>query len=311
MTDATIHGGPRDWLATALAPLFWGTMPALAMLAAAPGHPLLTATVRSLGAGLAFLLLARAMPPRAWYGRILVLGVVNIALTFALFFVSAARLPGGITTTLMAFAPFWAALLSWPLLSQRPRPVQLLLILVGVAGVFLLVGASASLLDPVGIAAGAGAASCMGCGIVLIKKWGRPAPLQAFTCWQLLTGGLILAVLTLVWEDMPATIAPLGVAAYLYLALACTALAYALWFRGIERIGPQRTSMLLLLVPLVAISIDTLCFGKRLSALQGVGAALVLACLYLDVRLGLKAATRQPAATALRAPAIAAGKGVQ
>lgn len=308
MSDATIHSGRRDWLTTALAPLFWGTMPAFAMLASAPGHPLLTATVRSLGAGLAFLLLSRDMPPRAWYGRILVLGVVNIALTFALFFVSAARLPGGITTTLMAFAPFWAALLSWPLLAQRPRPTQLLLILVGVAGVFLLVGASASSLDPIGIAAGAGAASCMGCGIVLVKKWGRPAPIQAFTCWQLLTGGLILAALTLGWEDMPATIAPVGVAAYLYLALACTALAYALWFRGIERIGPQRTSMLLLLVPVVAMSIDTVFFDRRLSALQGVGAALVLACLYLDVSLGLKAATRQNAATATRNPAITAAK---
>lgn len=278
----------REWLVTACAPILWGTMPAVAAEALSPGHPFLIATVRSLGAGLAFLCLSREIPPRDWNGRILALGLINIALTFGLFFVSASRLPGGVIAILMSFSPFWAALFSWPLLDQRPNMNQLVLILFGIAGVSLLVGASASHLDPIGVIAGVGASSCMGCGIVLVKKWGRPAPLLAFTSWQLMAGGILLLLLTLFVEELPQHISLVGIGALSYLALGCTALAYMLWFRGIETIGPQRTAMLLLLVPLVALSIDAAFFGRQLTAFQSVGALMILACLYLDAARGIK-----------------------
>jgi len=281
----------RDWLVTACAPILWGTMPAVATEALAPGHALLIATVRSIGAGLVFALLAPRLPPRAWHSRILALGTINIALTFALFFVSASRLPGGIISILMAFSPFWAVLFSWPLLNQRPQPIQLLLILLGVAGVSLLVGASNAALDVPGIVAGVAASGCMGCGIVLVKKWGRPAPIFAFTSWQLMVGGVLLTALMLWGEGLPDSLTWTGAGALSYLALACTALAYALWFRGIETIGPQRTAMLLLLVPLVALAIDVLLFGKRLTWLQSVGALLILVCLYFDGRRSLRQAS--------------------
>ena len=54
----------RDWFITALAPVLWGTMPAAAAEAFAPGHPLLIGAVRSLGAGLGLLIAFRQLPPR-------------------------------------------------------------------------------------------------------------------------------------------------------------------------------------------------------------------------------------------------------
>lgn len=164
-------------LIAVLASVLWGTMPAVATPAVGPDHPLLIAAVRSLGGGLALLLLFRQLPPRDWYGRVLTLGTVNIGLVFSLFFVSAARLPGGIIAILMALSPFWTALIAWPLLGERPRVARLLLIALGVSGVALLVKASAFRLDAIGILAGVVAAASMGGGVVLIKKWGRPASL--------------------------------------------------------------------------------------------------------------------------------------
>lgn len=272
----------RDWFATALAPVLWGTMPSVATEALAPGHPLLIATTRSLVAGLGILLVCRQFPPKAWHLRILVLGTINIALTFGLFFVSASRVPGGIIAILMALSPFWAALWSWPLLGQRLRPARLLLIASGVAGIVLLAGASAVRLDAVGIIAGLGASSCMGCGIVLFKKWGRPASLVVFTGWQLLVGGILLAIFTLAAEGLPESLTFKGAAGLAYLVLASTVLAYVLWFRGIERLGAQPTSMLLLLVPVVALLIDAFLLGKLLTLLQGVGVLIVFACLSLE-----------------------------
>ncbi|MFL6622533.1 MAG: DMT family transporter [Sulfurifustis sp.] len=272
----------QDYLAAMFAPLMWGTMPAVATELIGPGHPFLIATVRSLGGGVALMLLFRRLPPPAWYGRVLVLGTVNIALVFALFFVSASRVPGGIIAILMALSPFWATLIGWPLLGERPQPTRLVLIAFGVIGVSLLVHASAFRLDATGILAGIAASASMGGGIVLIKKWGRPVPYLVFTGWQLLAGGILLAPLMLWVEGVPSSFSAPGVAGLLYLLVAATVLAYPAWFHGIERVGAQRTSMLLLLVPVVALLIDVTLLGKPMTLIQGLGALVIFTCLSLD-----------------------------
>lgn len=272
----------QDYLAAAFAPLMWGTMPAVASELIGPGHPFLIATVRSLGGGVALMLLFRQLPPRAWYGRVLVLGTVNIAFLFALFFISASRVPGGITAILMALSPFWATLIGWPLLGERPQPMRLVLIALGIVGVSLLVHASAFRLDAIGLLAGVAASASMGSGVVLIKKWGRPAPYLVFTGWQLLAGGILLAPLMLSLEGIPSTWSGQGVGGLLYLLVAATVLAYPAWFHGIERVGAQRTSMLLLLVPVVALMIDVAVLGKPITLLQTVGALVIFICLSLD-----------------------------
>jgi probable blue pigment (indigoidine) exporter len=257
-------------------------MPSVASQAITPGHPLLIATTRSLCGGLLILLVFRRLPPRTWYWRILTLGTVNIALVFALFFISAARVQGGIIAVLMSLSPFWAALVGWPLLGERPQTRRFVLIGVGIIGISLLVKASASSLDPVGVIAGIAASCCMGCGVVLVKKWDRPAPLLVFAGWQLLVGGLLLTGLTLATEGLPPPLTGSDVAGLTYLVLIATVMAYPAWFSGIERIGAQRTAMLLLLVPVVAFVIDVSLLGKPLTVLQVVGVLIVFACLVLD-----------------------------
>ncbi|MFL6713081.1 MAG: EamA family transporter, partial [Sulfurifustis sp.] len=151
-----------------------------------------------------------------------------------------------------------------------------------VIGVSLLVHASAFRLDAIGILAGIVASASMGGGVVLIKKWGRPAPYLVFTGWQLLAGGMLLAPLMLYIESMPSTLSAPSAAGLLYLLVAATVLAYPAWFHGIERVGAQRTSMLLLLVPVVALLIDVALLGKPMTLLQGAGALIIFTCLSLD-----------------------------
>jgi probable blue pigment (indigoidine) exporter len=271
-----------DFLTAALAPVLWGTMPAVATETIVPGHPLLIATVRSLGGGLVIMLAFRQLPPRSWHLKILILGMVNVGIVFSLFFISALRVQGGIVAILMALTSFWATLIGWPLLRERPQILRLVLIAFGVAGVALLVKAAAGRVDPIGIAAGIGASASMGCGVVLIKKWGRPASVVVFTGWQLVVGGVMVLGLTLMLEGLPARVTGQTVGGLTYLALVTTVLAYPAWFRGIERVGAQRTAMMVLLVPVVALLIDTALLGKPLTALQGVGVLIIFACLSLD-----------------------------
>ncbi len=282
----------KDWLRTAVAPMLWGTMPIAASAALPSGHSMLIAAVRSLGAGLCIVLLIRKMPPPVWHLRTLMLAFINVALTFALFFISAARTGGGMTTLLMALSPFWTTLLAWPLLREKIRPIQIALIILGVTGVFLLVRASPIRIELIGMLAGIGASICMGSSITLLKKWGKPPSLFVFMGWQLLAGGVLLVICALALEEFPQTLTATNTAALLYLVLACTIIAYGLWFQGIDRLGAQPASLLLLLVPVVGLIVDVLIQKLTIAPLQWLGTFLIMVSLFIDCSVRIRSSSR-------------------
>jgi uncharacterized membrane protein len=116
----------------------------------------------------------------------------------------------------------------------------------------------------------------MGVGVVLTKRWGRPVSLLTMTGWQLTAGGLLLLPTALLAEGLPPTVSTENVAGYAYLSLVGGALAYWLWFRGVERLPAASVSLLGLLSPLVAAVVGWAVLGQRLSPLQLVGMAVAL-----------------------------------
>src|ERR1700754_1173165 len=103
----------------ALGPMSWGTTYFVTTHYLPPERPLLAGLLRALPAGLLLLALARELPHGRWIGRAAVLGVLNIGLFFALLFLAAERLPGGVAATVGAIQPLLVALLAGPLLGER------------------------------------------------------------------------------------------------------------------------------------------------------------------------------------------------
>ncbi len=131
--------------------------------------------------------------------------------------------------------------------------------------------------DTVGVAAAFGGALSMAGGIVLGRKWGRPAGLLAVTGWQLLAGAALLTPVAIASEGLPDHLSGRNLAGYAYLSVVGTAFAYVLWFRGVQTLPSVRLSMFGLLSPLVAATIGWIALGQRLGALQLAGFAVVLA----------------------------------
>ena len=263
-------------LLTALAPIVWGSTYLVTVSMLPPSLPLTAAVLRALPAGLLLLLVVRRLPRGSWWWKALVLGGLNIGVFFALLFIAAYRLPGGVAATVGAVQPLIVAGLATWVLKDRLSLKVVLSGVTGAAGVALLVLSSQARLDAVGVLAALGGAVSMAAGVVLAKKWGKAEKPLTMTAWQLLAGGLLLIPLMLVVEGPTPALSATNLGGYLYLSIIGTAVAYVLWFRGIQRLPVTAPSFLGLLSPVVAALLGWLVLGEQLSLLQGVGGLLVL-----------------------------------
>ncbi|GAA2895249.1 ABC transporter permease [Actinoplanes cyaneus] len=282
----------RVLLVTALTPAVWGTTYAVTTEFLPPGRPLLSGVLRALPAGLLLLAATRRLPHGAWWWKSAVLGALNIGFFFALLFASAYRLPGGMAAVLGAVQPLLVAGLSTLLLTERASLRTVLAGLIGAVGVALAVLTAAARLDPIGILAGLAGAASMAVGLVLTKRWGRPGvSLLTATGWQLTAGGLVLIPIMLLGEGLPASLSGRNLIGYGYLSLIGTAVAYTLWFRGLERLPAARVSLLSLLSPVTATALGWAALGQSLTAVQVSGMVLAFGAVLLG-----QSSTRRPGA---------------
>lgn len=265
-------------LSAAIATILWG-FTYIITTTMLPHNPLFIAAVRALGGALPLLLLAREIPPRAWWGRIVVLGTLNSGLFFGLLFVAAIRLPGGVAATFQALGPLFMVLLAWPMLGAIPARAKVAAVLVGAVGVAMVVLKSNATIDLIGLAAALGSALSVALGGILVHKWGRPRSLLGFTAWQLLVAGVELSLVTAIVGDIPATLSPLNLLGFTVIALFVTALAFALWFRAIEGAGAAHVAPFFLLTPITAFVLDAIFRGFVPNPVQIAGVALVIGSL--------------------------------
>ncbi|MCV2879304.1 EamA family transporter [Sedimentimonas flavescens] len=291
-----------DILVTALAPAVWGSTYLVTTEALPAGYPITLAALRALPAGLLLLALTRSLPPRAWLGRVFLLGSLNFTVFWSLLFVAAYRLPGGVAATLGSLQAMLVILMARGWLGTPIRAGAVVAAATGVLGVALLLLGPEAALDPVGVAAGLGGAASMAAGTVLSRKWQPSVSPLSFTGWQLTAGGLILLPLALIFEPSMPALSGLNLAGLIWLSLIGAAATYAIWFRGVARLEPGAVSMLGMLSPVTAVILGWFWLGQGLSFPQIGGAAVVL----LSVWAGQRANRPRTSAPLRRAVVIRA-----
>lgn len=273
---------------TALAPAIWGSTYVATTELLPAGYPLHVAMLRALPAGLLLLLVVRTLPHGHWWWRVTVLGALNFTFFWAMLFVSAYRLPGGVAATVGAVQPLIVIGLARVVMGRRITAAAVLAALAGLVGVALLVLTPRAALDPIGIAAGLAGALSMAAGTVLSRHWQPDVPALTFTAWQLTAGGLLLVPLAFMVEPSLPTLTGLNLLGFLWLGLVGGALTYIIWFRGVARLEPAAVASLGFLSPLVATLLGWLLLGQSLSPLQVVGFVTVLASVWMAQRASAK-----------------------
>jgi len=281
-----------DALLAASAPAIWGSTYIVTTELLPEGYPLTLAMLRALPAGLILLALVRRLPPRNFLGQIFILGALNFTIFWALLFVAAYRLPGGVAATLGAIQPLTVLFLSYLLLGTRLIWQGIVAAIAGLVGVSLLILGPDTQLDPVGVAAALGGAVSMAAGVVLTRRWQPPVSPLVFTAWQLTAGGLLLLPLALMIEPTFPLPTPENLLGLAWLGLIGAALTYFFWFRGIARLGPATITAFGFLSPLTAVLLGWAILGQSLTLLQFLGALIVLNSVWLGARAGRMATNR-------------------
>jgi probable blue pigment (indigoidine) exporter len=276
-------------LQTAIGPVLWGTNYWIATQLLPADRPLLAASARALPAGALLLLIAaRQLPPPGWRLRIATLAVLNVGLFFVLLFIAAERLPGGVAAAAGAVGPLVVLVLGWPALGLRPTWTGVMTGALGVLGVAALVLGPAASLDAIGVAAAIGCACSMATATVLGRRWGKPPlTLVSVTAWQLMIGGLLVAPFMFAVEGVPPLPTARNIAGFALMGLFGTAVAHALWIRGVSALPASSMQFLALLSPAAATAIGWATLGQSLSSVQLAGAVLVIVAVVAGQRVGI------------------------
>lgn len=274
-----------DLLLTALAPAIWGSTYIVTTQMLPAGYPMTVAMLRALPAGLLLLLFVRQLPQGIWWLRVFILGALNFSFFWAMLFVAAYRLPGGVAATVGAVQPLIVVFLARMVLGTRLRIVAVAAALAGIVGVALLVLKPDSALDQTGIIAALAGAFSMAAGTVLSRYWQPPVSPLTFTAWQLTAGGLLLVPVAFSLEPALPVLTLINWLGLIYLGLIGGAVTYLLWFRGLARLESSVAASLGFLSPLTAVILGWGLLGQQLNLLQITGMAIVLFSVWLGQRV--------------------------
>lgn len=213
---------------------------------------------------------------KLWAGFVF-MGLFNNLLPFLLFVQAQRTLDAGMTATLNATTPLFAALLAHAF-TQDERLKTRVVVAIGIAavGVWVLTGAPSLAGDAVyAIWMPLLAAVFYGCAAVFAKRMGKVQPEVAAT--GMLTCSTIMSLLLVTvmgdWQTIELSMTP--VLAVLGLGLASTSLAYLLYFKIINSAGATALSLVTVLIPLSATALGVLFLDDPLSASALAGMACI------------------------------------
>ncbi len=276
----------RDVAELGLLGALWGASFLFMRLGAVEFGPLALVFVRVAGAALLLLPLllvkGQGAALRLHWRPIAVVGLINSALPFGLYMVAALVLGAGLMAVFNATAPIWGALIAALWLGERLGPGRALGLAIGVAGVVALVWGKADLRPGVhGISPALGMAACLGATLLygLAANYSRKRlvgvpPLAVAAGSQLAAALLLLLPAWWAWPATTPSATAWGAAAAL--AVACTGLAYVLYFRLIANAGAANAISVTFLVPGFAMLWGWLLLGEQPTPAMLLGCAVIL-----------------------------------
>lgn len=212
-----------------------------------------------------------------YWPMLTLLGITNTALPFSIWGYVTEHLESGTMGIINATAPMFGALIAWVWLKEALKLSVIFGMLLGLGGVtiLLILPQDSLTIEPIPVLMGLFA--CFNYGIAACLSRAKAAgltPMQVATGSQLYAAIVLLPFTIAVWpEQMPSTAA---IASTLFLGVACSGLAFYLYYKLIAEQGVARALANMYLIPLFAILWGALFLDEVLAMRTLIGGALVL-----------------------------------
>ena len=175
--------------------------------------------------------------------------------------------------------PIWATLFAWPILGTRPTLRGVFALLLGLAGIVVLLGAHGVALGAdklAGIALALAAAMLFALGGVMTRQ---PLPLQPIpsVAWQVGLGCLPMIVIGLVAEHPDfSRVTATGWEVLIYMTLVPMGVCYLSWFATLRRLPPATAATGMLIVPVLGVIAGAVMLGEPLGLREVAAMVLTL-----------------------------------
>lgn len=215
---------------------------------------------------------------RIHWKKLGLIGAINSAIPFCLLAYSTLYLTGGFAAILNATAPLFGALIAWLWLADKLDGSRIAGLLVGFAGVIVLVWNKVAF-DAGGVSVAVFAAilasAFYGVGANYTKRHaGNLSSLAIATGSQLGAAIVLLPATVLLWPT-----GPISAQAWISVAImgvASTGIAYILYFRLIANVGPAKAITVTYLIPAFAVFWGAVFINESVTTTMIYGCAIIL-----------------------------------
>jgi drug/metabolite transporter (DMT)-like permease len=230
------------------------------------------------------------LAPR-WHAWVLLAGVVQYSINYWGVYEAERHIPSGLVAVLFSLMVFGNALSGWWLFGQPVTRRFLVAAVCGVAGVVMIfwpevvaTGSRPNAVFGLGVGLLAVAMACAGNALTL-SLTRRGVPLVPILGWGMTYGALVLLAIA----ATQGTLGAIGhsaawFASLLYLTLFGTVIAFFVYFRLAQRVGPARAAMTGVMIPPIALAISAALEGWRPTVLSLAGVVLCLGSVFVATR---------------------------
>lgn len=261
-----------------------GSSFAIGKLGMAYASPILLVALRFLIAGIIMIFAVRLMRrthPKGldqWL-KIFAIGLTQTAGVMGCIFLGLQTIPSGELSILTFMNPLLVVVLGTFILKLKYTLRQWIGVMLGLAGVFVTLGAHFSV--QTGTVFGFMSAVSWAIATLLIKKWGDQFDIWVLTAYQMFFGGIVLLIISFIFEKPYFTIGKESVFILLWLAIAASIVQFAVWFTLLQKGEPGKTSAFLFLAPFFGVLSGWFILGEEIKWYVMIGGFFIIMGIFL------------------------------
>ena len=211
--------------------------------------------------------------------KILAIGLFQTAGVFAAIFISLRTISAGQSAILTFMNPLLVVVIGSLVLGMKFRFVQWIGVISGFVGVLITLGGQFEF--QFGTILGFGGAVSWAIATLLVNRWGKELNTWVLSAYQMLFGGVVLLLCSVLFEEMQMTLNHTSVFVILWLAIMASVVQFTMWFFVLQQGNPAKVSSFLFLAPFFGVLTGWLLLHESMGPTLVIGGVFIFSGIFL------------------------------